>query len=202
MKTKEIFHELEEHLPFTLMATLVSMVLIVISLRENWIKSMIPMFYLFHPAHIILSALVSSAMFYNYKKKIIPSLLIGIFISIVVGSLSDVFLPYIGSLLFQVPISFHLPALEKPLLILGAGLIGAAAGVAIRKTKVPHFLHVFISVFASLFYIFSYSSAFSFLNLLFILLITSISVVIPCCLGDIVLPLLLRKGLRIKKKKK
>jgi hypothetical protein len=200
IKTKEIIHELEEHLPFTITATLISMAFIIISLRENWIKSMIPMFYLFHPAHIIFSALVSSAIFYNYKKKVVPSILTGIGISLVICSLSDVFFPYIGSALFGVPISFHLPVLEKPLIILVAGLIGAVSGVVIKKTKLPHFLHVFISVFASLFYIFSYSNAFSFLNLIFILIITSISVVIPCCLGDIILPLIIQKRWKIKKK--
>jgi len=202
MKAKEIIHELEEHLPFTIAATVISMAFIIVSMRENWIKSMIPIFYLFHPAHIVLSALVSSAIFYNYKKKIFPSILVGVFISIIIGSISDVFFPYLGSLLFGVPISFHLPALEKPLIIFVAGLIGAVSGVVIKKTKLPHFLHVFISVFASLFYIFSYSRAFSFLNLVFILIITSISVVIPCCLGDFILPLLIKENLKIKKKSK
>ena len=200
MKLKEIIHELKEHLPFTLMATLVSMVLIVISLRENWIKEMTPIFYLFHPAHVILSALVSSAIFYNYKKKIIPSMLTGIIISIIICSISDIIFPYLGSFLFGVPISFHLPTLENPLIILVAGLIGAVAGITIKKTKVPHFLHVFISIFASLFYIFAYARAFSFMNLIFILIVTSISVVIPCCLGDIVLPLLIKEKLIFKKK--
>jgi hypothetical protein len=200
MKVKEIIHELEEHLPFTIAATLISMVFIVVSLRENWIKSMIPIFYLFHPIHIVLSAFVSSAIFYNHRKKIIPSILVGTFIAIVIGSISDVLFPYLGSLLFGVPISFHLPVLEKPIIILVVGLIGAGLGVIIKKTKLPHFFHVFISVFASLFYIFAYSRAFSFLNLIFILIITSISVVVPCCLGDIVFPMLIKERLRIKKK--
>ena len=190
---KEIIHELKEHLPFTITATLISMGFIIISLRGNWIKEMIPIFYLFHPAHIILSSFVSSAIFYNYKKNIFLSIIVGIFISIIVGSISDVILPYLGSSLFGIPISFHLPVIENSAIIFGAGLIGAIFGVVIKKTKLPHFIHVFISVFASLFYIFAYSTTFSFVNLILIFVIVSISVVIPCCLGDVILPILFKE---------
>jgi hypothetical protein len=189
---KEILHELKEHIPFTALATLTSIILIFFFLKLNLISSFIPLFYMFHPAHILFSAAVSSAMFYNYNKKILPSVLIGLIISVAIGSLSDIFFPYLGTSLLGIPISFHLPALEIPIVIWGIGLIGAGLGIIIKKTKFPHFLHVLISVFASLFYIFAYSANFSIINFLVILLIASISVVIPCCLGDIILPLLLR----------
>ena len=197
---KEIIHELKEHIPFTCAATLISIILILILLKLSSINLAVPFFYLFHPIHILFSAMVSSAIFYHYKKRILPSILIGIFISIIIGSISDVFFPYLGSLLFGISISFHLPELEMPLIILGVGILGAILGIWIKKTKYPHFLHVFISVFASLLYIFAYSTEFSFLNLFFILIITSISVVVPCCLGDIVLPLLFKEKLRSKTK--
>jgi hypothetical protein len=189
---KEILHELKEHIPFTVAATLTSIILIFFIVKLNLISSFIPLFYIFHPAHVLFSAAVSSAMFYNYNKKIFPSILIGVIVSVAIGSLSDIFFPYLGTSLIGIPISFHLPALEIPVVIFGMGLIGAGLGVMIKKTKFPHFLHVLISVFASLFYVFAYSTNFLVINFLFILLIVSISVVIPCCLGDIVLPLLLR----------
>jgi hypothetical protein len=189
---KEILHELREHIPFTFAATLISVGLIFLVLKLNLITSFVPLFYTFHPLHILFSSIVSSAMFYNYNKKVLPSILIGVIISVAIGSISDVFFPYLGTSLFGIPTSFHLPALEMPIIIWGIGLIGSVLGVVIKKTKFPHFFHVFISVFASLFYIFAYSADFSLLNLLLILIITSISVVVPCCLGDIVLPLLFK----------
>jgi len=201
MKLKlEILKELKEHIPFTLAATLFSVIIIsFLLIKQNFISYAVSMFYIFHPLHILFSSIVSSAIFYNHTKKILPAIIVSIFVSLFIGSVSDVFLPYIGSLIFRIPISFHLPALESPLLIFGASLIGAFTGIAIRKTKFPHFLHVFISVFASLLYIFAYSTNFSTITLFLIFIITSISVVIPCCLSDIVFPMLFQSRLRRKK---
>jgi len=147
--------------------------------------------------------MVSTAMFYNYKKKIISSILAGGLISLVVGSLSDIIFPYLGVSLLGVSISFHLPEIEIPLLMYPVVLLGSIVGIIFKKTKFPHFVHVFISVFASLFYIFAYSSNWNLSNLFFIILITIFSVVVPCCLGDIVFPLIIKDNLtRIKSKLK
>lgn len=194
---EETLKELKEHVPFTATATLFSVIIMsFLLIKQNFIPHAISMYYFFHPTHIIFSSLVSSAIFYNHTKKIFPAIITGALISLFIGSLSDSIFPYLGSQLFQIPISFHLPALENPTLILGASLIGATIGIAIRKTRFPHFLHVFISVFASLLYIFAYSTNFSILNIFLIFIITSVSVVIPCCLSDIVFPMIFQNRLR------
>lgn len=196
----EILTELKEHIPFTLAATLFSIIIIsFLLIKQNFISYAVSMFYIFHPLHILFSSIVSSAIFYNHTKKILPAIIVSIFVSLFIGSVSDVFLPYLGSSLFKIPISFHLPALENPLLIFGASLVGAFTGIAIRKTKFPHFLHVFISVFASLLYIFAYSTNFSTITLFLIFIITSVSVIIPCCLSDIVFPMLFQNRWRKEK---
>lgn len=185
----EIIHELEEHVPFTAAATLIAVLITAFLLiKENLISHAISLFYIFHPAHIFFSSIVSAAIFYNYRKNIFLALISSIIISVIVGSVSDVIFPYIGSSLFRIPISFHLPVIEEPLLILGVAFLGSITGIIFKKTKFPHFAHVLISVFASLLYIFAYSTDFSFLTIFLIVVITSISVVIPCCLSDIVLP--------------
>jgi hypothetical protein len=196
---KNILHELKEHIPFTALASIVSIALALLIIKINLINSIVSIFYIFHPIHLFFSAIVSTALFYKYKKNILLSILVGVFISVIIGSISDVFLPYVGSSIFGIPISFHLPAIENPLLIFGASIFGSILGIATKKTKFPHFLHVFISVFASLLYMFAYSTNFSLLNLFFILIITTISVVVPCCLGDIILPVLLKEKWRNKK---
>lgn len=194
-----LIHELKEHIPFTSLATLISITLTFLVIKTNLITSVISIFYIFHPLHLFFSAIVSTALFYKYKKNIFLSIIVGIFISVVIGSLSDVIFPYLGSQAFGMPISFHLPAIENPLLIFGAAIFGSIIGITAKRTKFPHFLHVFVSVFASLLYIFAYSTNFSLLTLLFILIITIISVVIPCCFGDIILPILFKEKLGRKK---
>jgi hypothetical protein len=195
----EILEELKEHIPFTLAATLFSVIIMsFLLLKQNFISHAVSLFYIAHPLHILFSSFVSSAIFYKHTKKIFLAIIVGVFISLLIGSLSDAIFPYLGSSLFQIPISFHLPALESPSLIFGASLIGASFGIAIRKTKFPHFLHVFISVFASLLYIFAYSTNFSTLTIFLIFIITSVSVIIPCCLSDIVFPIIFQRRLKSK----
>ena len=199
MKT-EIIHELKEHVPFTATATLVAVIIAAFLLiKENLISYAVSLFYIFHPAHIFFSSIVSAAIFYNYKKNIFLALFSGVVISLIIGSLSDVIFPYLGSSLFKIPISFHLPTIENPLLILNIAFLGSITGVIIRRTKFPHFAHVLISVFASLLYIFAYSTNFSILTIFLIFIITSISVVIPCCLSDIVFPIIFQDKIKMKK---
>jgi hypothetical protein len=167
-------------------------------LKQNLILYAVSLFYIAHPLHLLFSSIVSSAIFYNHTKKIFPAIIVSIFVSLFIGTLSDSILPYLGSLLFEIPISFHLPAIESPILIFGASIVGASFGIAIRKTKLPHFLHVFISVFASLLYIFAYSTNFSTLTIFLIFIITSVSVIVPCCLSDIVFPMIFQRRLKSK----
>lgn len=196
MKHKEnkILEELKEHIPFTALATLISVFIAsLILIKPEFLNYTIPLFEFFHPAHILFSTIVSAAIFYNYRKNIPIAIISAILISLIIGSLSDIIFPYLGSLLFQIPISFHLPVLEEPLLIFGVAIVGAGAGIIFRRTKFPHFLHVFISIFASLLYIFAYSTNFSWLTILLIFIITTLSVTVPCCIGDIILPIVFSK---------
>ncbi len=198
---QSILKELREHIPFTITATLISiMIMSMLLIKQNLMDYTISFFYIFHPAHIFFSSIVSAAIFYNYKKKILSAIISSLIIAIAVGSVSDVIFPYLGSLLFKIPISFHLPVIESPILILSVAFFGAISGIAFRKTKFPHFIHVFISVLASLLYIFAYSANFSLLVIFFIFIITSVSVIIPCCLSDIVMPILFQNKINLKKK--
>ncbi|MDO8622765.1 MAG: hypothetical protein Q7R52_00810 [archaeon] len=201
MKMKsEILHELKEHVPFTAAATLIAVLIMSFLLvKENLILYSLSLFHVFHPAHIFFSSIVSAAIFYHYRKNIFLALVSSISIAIAIGSLSDIIFPYLGSLLFNIPISFHLPAIESPFLIFSVAILGSITGIIWKKTKFPHFIHVLISVFASLLYIFAYSANFSLLTIILIFIITTISVVIPCCLSDIVFPILFQNKLRKEK---
>ncbi len=187
----KIHHELEEHIPFTALASLIAIVLMSILLaKTSLINYAVSAFWILHPAHIFFSSIVSAAIFYKYKKNFILALISGVIISMIIGSLSDIIFPYLGSLLFKIPITFELPALKAPLLIFAVSFLGSFLGILTRFTKFPHFLHVLNSLFASLLYIFAYSTNLSFITYIAIFIITTVSVVIPCCLSDIVLPII------------
>lgn len=192
MEKKSVKKEFIEHIPFTAIATLIAVILVVLSL-EFTINISENLFEIFHPLHIIFSAFVTSAIYYKYKKNIFQSLIIGLTGSILIGSLSDVILPYLEANLLNLETSFHLPIVESPLIIILASLLGGILGVFLIKTKMPHFLHVFLSVFASLFYITAYSQNLSTIYLIASFFIVFIAVIIPCCLSDIIYPLLFIK---------
>ena len=188
-KIKEIVHELRHHGPFTAFATVIA-ILIALFLTKYGINVAEESFEIFHPLHVIASAIVTSAMFYKFKKNVIKGILVGVSGAIIIGSLSDVILPFLGGLIFALKPSFHLPIIEEPLMILGAAFLGAAIGIISGFTRVPHFIHVFLSIFASMFYLLAYSTTLGFFGLAATLLIVFIAVLIPCCMSDIIFPFL------------
>lgn len=188
-----ICRELNEHVPFTLVATLLAVVItsvVFLIYSSSIISTVTSLFYIFHPAHVFVSAVVSAGIFYKYRKSFLLAVVIGIASAVIIGSLSDIVLPYLGGTLFGLKTSFHLEVFEKPLLILGVALVGGVVGTVTQLTKLPHFLHVLLSVFASLFYLFAFSLNINFLAVVLIGVIVFIAVLIPCCLSDIIIPLL------------
>jgi len=190
MKQK-ILHELENHMPFTAIATLMAVVLtsLFLLLIKNPVKIITSLFYIIHPAHILFSSIVTAGLFYKYKKNFLYALLIGLTGSIIIGSLSDIFLPYLGGMLFQLNTEFHFTLIEKPMLIISVAVIGSFLGIITRVTKMPHFIHVFLSVFGSLFYLVAFSREINIFLLIIMFLIVFFAVLIPCCISDIIYPL-------------
>lgn len=193
MNSKKIIHELKEHVPFTALATLIA-IIITIGI-VYWVKTDISeeSFHILHPLHILASAIVTSGIFYKYKKNFIQALLIGITGAIIIGSISDIIFPYLGGLIFQLEMEFHLPIIENTFVILFPAIAGSILGISFKITKSPHFIHIFLSVFASLFYLLAFSEGFRTLYFLGAFFIVFIAVIIPCCLSDIIFPLLFIK---------
>jgi len=186
-----ILKELKHHIPFTALATLLAIILTIILYLNNITFSQIgSLFNIIHPIHILVSAIVTSAIFFKYKKSIPLALLTGLTGAIIIGSFSDIILPYLGGLLFQIKLSFHLPLIEKPILILSSAIIGSLVGISTKLTKLPHFFHVLLSVFASLFYLLAFSTALTIPYLIAIFFVVFIAVIVFCCLSDIIYPLL------------
>ena len=191
---KKIINELKKHVPFTALATLIAIFTTIFLIY--WIKKDISegFFHVLHPLHILASAIVTSGIFYKYKKSFIQAAIIGILGAIIIGSISDIIFPYLGGLIFNLNTEFHLPIIENSLLILFAAILGSILGISLKITKFPHFIHVFLSVFASLFYLLVFSQAFEIIYFIGAFVVVFIAVIIPCCLSDIIFPLLfLRK---------
>jgi len=187
-----IAKELKEHIPFTALGALTGIIVMVIIVFGD-VPSNVSQtaFYISHPLHVLLSALVTTAMYMRYKKgKIWAAILIGWTGSIGIATISDAIIPYLGGSLLHAQMEFHVPFIEEWWINLLA-LAGIAIGYWRQTTKIPHFGHVLLSTWASLFYIMAFGIAGDWIPLLpFIFLILFLAVWIPCCLSDIVYPLL------------
>lgn len=189
---RRITKELKEHIPFTVLGALTGIIIMVIVVLGNvphHISDTI--FYTLHPVHVLLSALVTTAMYMRYKKgKVWAVILIGWTGSIGVATISDAMIPYLGGNLLHAQMEFHVPFIEEWWINLFA-LAGIAIGYWKQTTRIPHFGHVLLSTWASLFYIMAFGIAADWIPLLpFIFLILFLAVWIPCCMSDIVYPLL------------
>lgn len=189
MKPQTIFKELKHHIPFTAVATIAAIIFVFFIRQINYNSS----FEILHPIHVLASAIVSSAIFYKYKKNFTQALIIGVISSILIGSLSDIIFPYLGALVFQLKPEFHLPLIEEPLMILGVSIIGGIIGIKTKLTEFPHLVHVSLSVFASLFYIIAFATIANPLQYIIAFAIVFVAVLIPCCISDIILPLIFLK---------
>lgn len=155
-------------------------------------------FYVLHPIHVVLSALVTSSMYELHtrgKCKLWVVIPIGYVGSVGIATISDSVIPYLGEVLLNLPHrGIHLGFIEKYWLVNPLAFLGIAVACLRPRTKFPHAGHVLISTWASLFHvIMAAGGTMSPLLLLSIFLFLFLAVWLPCCLSDIVFPLLFVK---------
>ena len=204
-KLTTILFELRSHAPFTLFGAFTG-ILCMLLFKNLPQQTSQRIFYVFHPAHVILSAMVTASMFELHTKrpKFFIILLIGFFGSLGVATLSDSLIPYIGELLLGMHVHVHEHAsfaerahigfIEEWQIVIPAAIAGILIAYFRPKTKVPHAGHVLLSTWASSFHIImamggqlSLPDAIGSFGFLFL------AVWVPCCFSDIVFPLLFVK---------
>jgi hypothetical protein len=199
---RQVLHELKSHAPFTAMGAatgIVVMALIIVTGLDQRVSE--ATFDLLHPAHVVLSALVTTAMYRRHSNA--PAwlvLIVGYTGSIGIATLSDAIMPFWGGWVLGVHMHLHIPVVEATrmpfvgiptwVLVNGAAAIGITAGFWRPRTQVPHLGHVLLSTWASLFSFAAFGEG-NWLPLLpgvFVFLF--LAVWLPCCASDIIYPLL------------
>ena len=177
-KIKQILHELKAHSPFTLFGAATGIVFMLIG--ERWFKAQAhALFSVFHPLHVVLSAMVTAALFELHRKtrRFMVILVIGIVGSIGVAPLSDCILPYFGETILGAAIpthaamheeahehdggatdnhsqpehhpKWHIGFIEEWYLVFPAAILGVVLAYFKPTTHFPHAGHVLISTWAS-----------------------------------------------------
>jgi len=192
------------------------------------------LFSVFHPAHVVLSAMVTASMFklHATKKRIILVLVVGYFGSVGIATLSDVVIPHIGTELLGLDVpthaqlhqeittneqtintlpekddyidsqeiehrqrKIHLGFIEEWYIVNPAALLGVLIAYFLPRTKFPHAAHVLISTWASSSYLLmNMQSGLTVTAAIGIFVTLFIAIWVPCCISDIVFPLLFVKS--------
>lgn len=210
---RQISFELKEHVPFTALGAVTGVIFML--LFRNISKSGgHTLFTIFHPSHVVLSAMVTSAMFRLHRKKtsIWIVLIVGYFGSIGVATLSDSIMPYFGEKVLGLHIpthselhhhepespeteshlaEIHFGFIEEWYLVNPAAFLGIFIAWFLPYTKLPHAAHILVSTWASASHVLMTAQNQITLTIaMSMLLVLFLSVWLPCCVSDIVFPLL------------
>jgi hypothetical protein len=190
-----IVTELRAHAPFTLFGAFTGIILMLL-FRNIPHHASHRIFYIFHPAHVVLSAMVTASMFRLHTRKVnfFLVLVVGYIGSLGIATTSDSLIPYVGEVLLGLHAHSHIGFIEGWYIVNPAAVLGVLIAYFWPRTKFPHAGHVLLSTWASLFHIlmamggqFSAGKAIGSFAFLFL------AVWLPCCISDIVFPLLFVK---------
>jgi len=222
-KAKHILIELKGHAPFTCIGAFLG-ILFMLLFRNMDSSGSHLLFSIFHPLHVVLSAMVTSSMFrvHELKKNFLIIIVISYFGSVGIATLSDIIIPHLGAKVIGLEMpthnqihekdltdnnnksaemdgvntsqnegGIHLGFIEEWYIVNPAAFLGILLAFFLPRTKLPHAGHVLISTWASSSYLLmtvtsemSIAAAFAIFTTLFI------AIWIPCCISDIVFPLL------------
>lgn len=225
-----ILTELEAHAPFTLFGAFTGILLMLVFRNAEHGTSQ-RLFSIFHPAHVVLSAMVTASLFKLHErgKKFVAVLVVGYVGSIGIATVSDCIIPFLGESILGVAVPshadvhhhpdpaggdehddseaddhaehgqhkhrIHLGFIEDWYIVNPAAIIGVLIAYFWPRTKFPHAGHVLLSTWASSFHVLmnTYRDM-TIIMLVGIFLVLFVAVWLPCCISDIVFPLLFVKS--------
>lgn len=220
MKKSNIATELAHHFPFTIFSAVFSLGILAVltTILESGADTCTAdhhahdhghggpfgsLFHVFHPIHILLSAVATTAMFRRFENSLIKGALVGFIGSLGICGISDIIIPFLGGKILQIPMDFHFCLINHPLTVVPFCLVGIVVGLTSAQTLsgrsstvYSHSAHVIFSTLATLLYLISYGFGAWMENLFQAFFIVILAVLIPCCASDILFPLLMVKEAR------
>lgn len=188
--------ELAAHAPFTIAGTLsgvaIMAVIVFAGVPRPWSTTL---FGIFHPLHVLLSALATAGMYRLHSRgKLWLTIAVGYVGAIGIATLSDCVIPYVGERLLGLEARIHLGFVELWWLVNPLACAGIAVAYFWPRTKFPHAGHVLLSTWASLFHVtMALGDDFNPATWIVVPLFLFLAVWLPCCVSDIVFPLLVPK---------
>jgi hypothetical protein len=216
-RLRQVGLELKAHSPFTLFGALTGIALMLL-FRNIGYQQSYRLFYVFHPMHVVLSAMVTASLFRLHEKTkgFLIVLIVGYIGSIGTATLSDSILPYFGEEILGAVVpteaavhshggetetveshnekEWHIGFIEEWYIVNPSALLGILIAYFLPRSKMPHAFHILISTWASSAHIMMNTSPpFTAILILGSFIVLFIAVWLPCCFSDIVFPMLLVK---------
>jgi hypothetical protein len=203
---KQILKELKNHAPFTIFGALTG-IAIMLFFGKVSSRTSLNIFYTLHPMHVILSAFTTASMYNLHKSgqlkgksRFLILLIVGYTGSVGIATISDSIIPYLGEVLLRLPNrEIHLGFVERWWLINPLAIAAIIISCFKSHTKISHMGHVLVSTWASLFHIMmSLGGKIIWFEYIYIFVFLFLAVWLPCCISDIVFPLLfVRKNINV-----
>ena len=191
---RSVAAELRAHVPFTALGAATGVVVLVVMVNAGVPRSVSQtLFDVFHPLHVLLSALVTAGMYRLHSPgKLWATVLVGYVGAVGIATLSDCLIPYLGEWLLDMPNrGVHVGFIDHWWLVNPLALAGIALAYLRPTTKIPHAGHTLLSTWASLFHIIMAMGAdLGALTIVLAGVFLFLAVWLPCCTSDIVFPLL------------
>jgi hypothetical protein len=226
-KLLHIGAELRGHAPFTAFGAAAGIVFMLI-FRNISKDHAGTLFSIFHPGHVVLSAMVTASIFsiHNKGRNFLLILIVGYVGSIGISTLSDSIIPYLGESLFGLHIPahaelhvhtesdsressagsaqnttdehehrIHIGFIEDWYIVNPAAVLGILIAYFVPRTKFPHAGHILISTWASSSHILMNMGGDITISIMAGIFATLfVAVWLPCCISDIIFPLLFVKS--------
>jgi len=203
-RAKYIFVELAHHLPYSIFGVVAAMIMMglltfmaqIAGAEAQLAPSSQQLFHIFHPSHVLFSAVATTAMFWKHDEhKLLKAVVIGFAGSVGVCGVSDIIIPFVGGKLLGYPMHWHLCLINEPMLVYPFAALGVVAGLMVtktfeRSTEYSHAVHVFLSSAASILFLIGFGWTGWMEAVAAVFFITVFAVMMPCCLSDIVFPML------------
>ncbi len=211
-----VLDELKHHAPFTLFGAVtgIAMMLLFRNLPQ---ETIFRLFYVFHPLHVLLSAVVATSLFRLHEKTrhFAFVLIVGYLSAVGVATLSDSIIPYFGESILGVTIpteaevhgghagagtepahdgkpKLHLGFIEEWQIVNPSAFLGILIAFFLPRTRLPHAGHILISTWASAAHIMMNTHAgVGATMILGMFIVLFVAVWLPCCFSDIIFPMLL-----------
>lgn len=197
-----IREELLCHFPYAVVAVVLSLALLSLlgygSPDKGSASELFGIFHTFHFMHIIFAATGVVVAYRRYAKDMLGALIVGTVVPLVFCTLSDAIMPYLGGRMCGLDMRFHWCLTDHFSTIMLFLFIGVINGyvVSVHKEEtglfsshMSHFIHIFISAFASALYLVASGFTAWSAHIGFVFLYLLVAVLVPCTLADVVVPL-------------